>query len=101
MFRRRCDSVVNDEYTHDRLSNVEVVSRENVDGAITTSKTKSMHVEIQETVAPPSAAGIEATENTYHHQCKWRDRHCETRRGLSIHIMHCNKQKELVEENVK
>ena len=57
---------------------------------INVDKTKSMHVERQARIAPPSFEKVMATEVNYKNVCEFCGRHFKTARGMKIHKASCN-----------
>lgn len=81
-----------------RVRAVSKGSRVDDDMKISIPKTKVIHVERQEKIAPPSIEEIQRTEAKYTHVCKFCSRKCKTAGGLSNHMLHCNFQFQLTDK---
>ena len=82
----------------DRVSSISHGSRSDADMNINITKTKNLHVARQEKVTAPTLEEMQATEQTFKHECKFFPRKFKTKRGLHIHQASCNCQHGLAEE---
>ena len=83
----------------DRVSKISEGSRSRADIHINVDKTKSMHVERQAKIAPPSFEKVVmATEVNYKNVCEFCGRHFKTARGMKIHKASYNHFHNLADE---
>ena len=81
-----------------RVTNIAKGSLKDADMTVSLDKTKSMHVEKQHKLKPPTKDAIEEAETEYKHTCEFCDRKFKTSRGLKIHVTSCNFQHGLTDE---
>ena len=81
-----------------RVSRIDSGSLKDADMQVSYDKTKTMHVERQQKLKPPSLTAIKEAAADYKHQCEFCDRKFKTARGLKIHTKSCNHQHGLTDK---
>ena len=72
--------LLEEQSTH--VTNIDKGSLVDADMAVNLDKTKSMHIERQQKLKPPTQEAIKAAEAEYKHACEFCDRKFKTVRGL-------------------